>query len=232
MRPNSPPASAVAAGATAPPPADRSSPPSLRGRLHQAAFLACLPATAILLAAARTSGQRLAALVYAASALGLFGVSGVYHRAYLPRAQRALKRVDHSMIFVFEAGSYTPFGVILLNGSTRVGFLAALWLFAAGGVVLENREVDRVGGPADLWRVALAGSGLPLLPHVLPAMSALDVALYLGGLGVYFAGAVVLSRRRPDPLPTRFGYHELSHAIMLGGTVCHYLLYLHLLRVR
>lgn len=203
---------------------------SLRGRLHQLAFLACLPAAAVLLAAASSPGRRLAVLVYAGSALGLFGVSGVYHRRYLPRAQRVLKRADHSMIFVFEAGSYTPFGVVLLGGALRVGFLTALWAVAIGGLVLENRHIDRVGGPADLWRVLLAGFGLPFLPHVLPALDRPDVALYLGGLAIYFAGALVLSRRRPDPAPARFGFHELSHAIMLGGTACHYLLYLRLLR--
>jgi len=232
MRPSSPvrrPA-APATEQAAPPGGRTASRPTARGRLHQLAFLGCLPAAIVAVLAARTPGAAAAVVVYAGSATALFGFSGVYHRGYLPRAERPLKRADHSLIFLFEAGSYTPFGVLLLDGALRTGFLVALWAFALVGVVVENRQVDRVGGPADLCRVALAGFGLPLLPQVLPGLTLGELVLYLGGLAIYFAGAVVLSRRRPDPAPDTFGYHELSHALMLGGTACHYLLYLRLLR--
>src|SRR5712692_7402858 len=112
--------------------------PRLRGRLHQAAFLVSVPAGLALVAAAPTATARVAALVFALSLIALYGTSAAYHRLpWNPRAKRWMKRLDHSMIFMLIAGTYTPFALLVLPWPWSVVILSVAWAGAAVGVVLK-----------------------------------------------------------------------------------------------
>jgi hemolysin III len=201
--------------------------PRLRGRLHQAAFFASIPAGIALVVAARSSLARLAVLVYALSLAGMFGTSAALHRLHWsPRGWLRMDRLDRAMIYVLIAGSYTPVALLALHPGWRVAFLALAWTGATAGVALVLRW-HRHRGAGVLRMVLYLGLGwisLLALPELARALGPGKLALGLLGGVLYTLGAVVLIRRRPDPNPRVFGYHEVWHACTLAAGACHYAL--------
>ena len=134
--------------------------PRFRGRLHQAAFFAAIPAGVVLVAAARATSIRVAAIVYALSLVGLYGVSAAYHRrTWSPRSLQRMKRADHSMIFVLIAGTTTPVALVALQKPWSWIVLVAVWVGAGLGIrpqAPERRWVPGVDRNA-LHRTRLAG---------------------------------------------------------------------------
>lgn len=197
--------------------------PRLRGVLHEAAFAISLVTGTVLIALADGARERVAASVYAGSVALLFGTSAAYHRGnWSPRAHDLMSRLDHSMIFVLIAGSYTPFALLLLHGTMQWVVLGVVWGGAVLGVLLRNafRQPPRwlfVG-----LYLALGWVALGIVPEVLRAGGvAVLVLLLLGGL-FYSAGALVYALRRPDPSPRWFGFHEIFHAFTVLAFVSHY----------
>jgi hemolysin III len=166
---------------------------------------------------------RVAAIVFATSVVTMFGASALYHRVdWSPRWRLRLRRIDHAMIYGLIAGTYTPFGLLVLHGSWRIVVLAVVWAGAATAALLKVVWVH-----APKWLAAAVGIGLgwvgvvvtPQLAHVIGA-SGLTL-LVAGGLA-YTAGAVVYALKRPDPLPALFGYHEIFHALVIAAVACQY----------
>lgn len=191
--------------------------PRLRGVLHQWAFIASVPLGTALVLAAGDVRTRIAVSVYAVSLAALFGVSAVYHRVNWRSlsARRRMRRLDHSMIFVLIAGSYTPFGLLVLQGRLAVAILGAVWVGALGGVLLTL-----VCSSAPKWLRAMVYVGLGWV--AVAALPQLTAAIGTGGVGLvalggvlYTLGAIVYSVRRPDPFPSVFGYHEIFHALVI-----------------
>jgi hemolysin III len=189
----------------------------LRGILHQWAFISCVPLGLALVVAATDLRARIAVAVYALSLMALFGISALYHRINWRTlsARRRMRQLDHSMIFVLIAGSYTPFAMLALHGPLSTAILVAVWAGALAGVVLS---LAWIGAPKWLWAMLYVGLGWILLA----AMPELAAAVGIGGLtlvalgGVlYTLGAVVYSLQRPDPAPAVFGYHEVFHALVI-----------------
>lgn len=201
----------------------------LRGRLHQACAVLAVPAAVRVLRAARTPVARRAARSYAAGLVSVFAVSAAYHRGrWSPAARRRVKTLDHAAIFGFAAVSYAPLALALPSRQRRL-LLGTAGSGAVVGSVLKARRLDVPGGPVDVLYLVVGWAGLLVLPSLVAALSASQLALLLGGGVVYTTGALVLVRRWPDPVPAVFGYHELGHLVMLGGTVLHYALDLQVL---
>lgn len=204
--------------------------PRLRGRLHQLVFFASIPAGAALVATARSSSARTGALIYALSLSALFGTSAAYHRlAQTLRSRLWMRRLDHSVIFLLIAGTYTPVCLLVLDGAVRTVTLALVWAAAlvGVGVKLFRHEAVLFGNSLYLvmgWAVVL------ILPQLVRRLGGVPLALLAAGGLLYTVGAVVLSRHRPDPLPTVFGYHEVWHALVVAASVCHYAMILLLVR--
>jgi len=197
--------------------------PRLRGRLHQVAFFASVPAGAALIRAAPTTTARVAAVVYALSLAAQFGVSAAYHRGrWSPPALRWMKRLDHSMIFLLIAGTYTPFGLLVLKGAWSVAILTIVWVGAAVGVALKMVRVDGLAVVTGVLYIALGWLAVVALPEIARGLPRPGIGLLLAGGVLYTAGAAVLARRRPDPNPATFGYHEVWHSMVIGGALCHY----------
>jgi hemolysin III len=211
------------------PAADRPAPPEwqakprLRGRFHQAAFLAALPGGFLLVMAAQTALARLAAAIYAGSLVALYGVSAAYHRIrWSPRSLRAMKRLDHSMIYVLIAGTTTPLALLVLHRPWSVLLLVVVWSGAAIGIVLKMTHVDGLHRLTGALYVALGWVTILLAPQWIPGLSRTALVLViLGGLA-YTAGAIVLLRNKPDPAPKTFGYHEIWHVMVVIASTCHY----------
>lgn len=197
--------------------------PRLRGVLHEIAFAVSLVTGTVLVCLAQGARERVAVSVYAASVALLFGTSAAYHRgSWGPRGHAVMRRLDHSMIFVLIAGTYTPFALLLLEGAMRWTILGVVWGGALLGVVLRNA----ISSPPRWLFVglylALGWVALAVIPSILRAGGVgVLVALLVGG-ALYSAGAVVYALKRPDPSPRWFGFHEVFHAFTLAAFAAHY----------
>lgn len=200
--------------------------PTWRGWLHAIAFLAVLPAGLFLLASAESVGARVAVAVYWASLAGLFATSASYHRiARTPRAVLWFRRADHSMIFVLIAGTYTPVCLIALPAIWGIPMLVVMWVTALAGIILKMVRLGAGDGPSGSWLYIVMGWGAVItLPVLLTTLSVAQLVLLAVGGVLYTVGAVVLARKRPDPLPDHFGYHEVWHAMTVGAGACHFAL--------
>jgi len=202
-------------------------PPRLRGRLHQVAFFASIPAGIALVAVARSWPARVGVLVYALSLTAMFGTSAALHRLrWSPRARLRMDRLDRTMIYVLIAGSYTPVCLLALRPGWRVALLALVWTGAAVGsaLVLLRTRRRAIGVFRMVLYLGLGWMSVLVLPELARTLGRGQLALAVLGGVLYTVGAVVLIRRRPDPSPRVFGYHEVWHAFTVAAGACHYAL--------
>jgi hemolysin III len=205
--------------------------PRLRGRLHQIAFFASIPLGIAVAVLAGGVAATAAAAIYAASLTAVFGVSAAYHRGrWSPRARRWMKRLDHSLIYVLIAGSYTPIAVLALQGPWEVVLLSVAWSGAAIGITLKMARPDGLAVITAVLYLALGWFALVALPQLIRGMSAPGVTLMIAGGLLYTAGAIVFVSRRPDPRPDTFGYHEVWHSFQVAAAACHYVMILLVIR--
>jgi hemolysin III len=198
--------------------------PRLRGRLHQFAFAASIPAGLALVLAAGTLPARLAGAVYALSLAGLYGTSAAFHLGRWSAAmRRRMDQADHAMIYVLIAGSYTPFALLALGRAWGLTVLGVVWTVAVGGiaVVILRHRIRLVGVTLYL---TLGWLGVVTLPWLAGRLGIAKLTLLLVGGVLYTVGVVVLGRQRPDPNPSVFGYHEVWHAFTVAAGLCHYAL--------
>lgn len=197
--------------------------PTWRGWMHVGAFLVSIPAGVLLILAAGQASARVAASIYAASLLLGFGTSAGYHRlARTERAQTIMQRLDHSMIFVLIAGSYTPVCLLGLPTAWGIPLLCVVWTFALVGVVMKQfaferfKVVEYALYPIMGWILVVAA------PALLDRMTAVELSLLVAGGVLYTVGIPVLVRERPNPWPRTFGYHEIWHGFTVAAGACHF----------
>jgi hemolysin III len=198
--------------------------PRLRGVSHQWAFFVSVVIGALLVLFAPSGEAKVACLIYAVSVAGLFGASALYHRVNWSSlgARRWMRRLDHSMIFVLIAGTYTPFALLVLHGTLATVILLVVWGGAVAGVILKLVWIDAPKALIAAVYVALGWVAIATFPQLLDGMGAAGTALVLGGGLLYTVGAVVYARRSPDPAPTVFGYHEVFHALVIVAAALQY----------
>lgn len=197
--------------------------PLLRGVLHQGAFIASIVVAPLLLVSADTSRARIGAAVFAASVSACFGASALYHRVtWTPSMRRWMRRVDHAGVYLLIAGTYTPVCLLVLHGDWRDVILVVVWGGALTAMLLKFIWVD-----APKW--VAAGAGLTLgwvavvaLPELVHRLRPSALTLLVAGGLLYSLGAVVYARRKPNPLPAVFGYHEVFHALTIAAAACQY----------
>jgi len=196
--------------------------PKLRGVFHEFAFYAALAAGVVLVLTAEAGRARFAAIVFATCLALCFGASALYHRpTWPPRARSWLARLDHAGIYLLIAGTYTPFGLLVMSRGWAVPVLSVVWGGALAAILLKLVWVRAPKSLSAAIALALgwvAAAAFTQLLKVPPAGLLLVVA---GGL-LYTAGAVVYARKRPDPIPQVFGYHELFHVLTVVAAACQY----------
>ena len=198
--------------------------PRLRGVLHQWACATSALLGALVVVFADGGRERIAAVVYAASVTGLFGASALYHRVTWrrPAVRRWMRRLDHAMIFVLIAGTYTPFALLAFDDGIGRVLLIAVWSGAAGGVALKLLWIDAPKWLGVAVYIGLGWLAVWTFPALVDAVGVVPTVLVgLGGL-LYTTGAVVYATRRPDPVPTVFGYHELFHLLVVIAAALQY----------
>ena len=197
--------------------------PSLRGRLHQHTIWFSLAAAGLLIAFAPAGTPRTAAIIYGVGLNALFTASALYHR--WPPASRwkpILRRVDHSVIFVFIAASYTPVAALVLEPPSSTIVLVSVWGGAALGVAFS---VAWINAPRFVTALAYIGVGWVIviaLPEIVREIGAAPAVLFMAGGLLYSGGALVYARQRPDPWPRVFGFHELFHALVIAAALLHF----------
>jgi len=196
--------------------------PTWRGWLHLWAFATSIVTGIVLVSVA--GGSRIPTAIYATAVSLLFGTSALYHRVtWSRRMHQVMKRLDHSMIFVLIAGTYTPFAVLVLPRHTARALLAVVWTGAVLGIAVRMLWLH---APRWLYVPLYVGLGCVavfLVPQMLHFGGVTTFVLLAAGGAAYIGGAVVYALRRPDPLPRVFGYHEIFHACTLVAAICHYI---------
>ena len=196
--------------------------PAWRGWIHFGACVAALPGIVVLLAAARGPAARAGVAIYGFGLVAAFGTSATYHRfVRSERARLVLRRMDHSTIFLLIAGTYTPLCLVALPRSWGIPLLCVVWAVAVVGVLLKQFAFDRFRALQHALYPALGWAAVVALPVLVRSLDGAELSLLVAGGLIYTAGIPVLFRRRPDPWPQTFGYHEVWHTATVVASGCH-----------
>jgi hemolysin III len=197
--------------------------PRLRGVSHQWAFFVSLGAGAALILAASGTRAVIAMSIYAFSLSAMLGTSALYHRVtWTPDVRQWMRRLDHTMIFVFIAGTYTPFALLVMHGTLAEMVLIVVWATAAAGIVLN---LVWISAPYWVTAVIYLSTGwvaIVTLPQLWDEIGPVGVGMIALGGALYSAGAVIYARRKPDPRPQVFGYHEIFHVLVIAAAATQY----------
>lgn len=197
--------------------------PKLRGWLHLAMAPIAFVGGLVLVVLSDTVQARASAAVFTLTAVLLFAMSAVYHRGnWSPRWGTALKRIDHSNIFLIIAGSYTPFA-LLLPRNQSITLLAIVWGGALAGVAFRLLWIH-----APRWLyvpvyVALGSVAVFFVGPLLNHAGTTVVTLVITGGALYTIGAIVYGIKRPNPSPRWFGFHEIFHTLTILAFITHYI---------
>ena len=196
--------------------------PRLRGRLHQSAFIGSIPAGLALVLLAPDARAQVAVSIYVLALIGLFGVSASYHLGdWTEAAYARMRRLDHSMIFVLIAGTYTPYCLLVLQGTLATAVLVAVWAGATVGVATKLYRID-LHVLSGFMYIGLGWLVVVSLPALLRGLTVPETVLLVAGGMIYSFGALVLATNRPNPWPRTFGYHEVWHAATIAAAACQY----------
>ncbi|WP_236700375.1 PAQR family membrane homeostasis protein TrhA [Allosalinactinospora lopnorensis] len=198
--------------------------PRLRGWLHLGTAPLALAAGIVLVSLAPTGSARLASAIYAISAVLLFGTSAIYHVGrWSRRSMAVLRRLDHSNIYLIIAGTYTPFVLLVLDGSTRTAMISLIWIGAIAGVLFKMCWLNAPRWLSTALYLAIGWVAVLFIPELVSGTHPATWILVLVGGVLYSAGAIVYGAKWPDPAPRWFGFHEIFHTLTIGAYVCHYI---------
>jgi hemolysin III len=194
--------------------------PLMRGWSHALAAVASIVLTVILCVLSRHDIPRMISmLIFGLSMIELYTVSAVYHIVTWSVAKRrVLRAIDHGNIFVLIAGTYTPLCFNILTGWLRITILAIIWTLALAGIVTSIFTVKLPRWATAALYVGMGWVVILAIPAFLAVLPWISIAiLFLGGL-LYTIGAVIYARKKPDPFPTIWGYHEVFHLFVILGS--------------
>ena len=167
--------------------------------------------------------QIVAFAIFGTSLVLLYTASGIYHSVNCSeRGLAMLRRLDHMMIYVLIAGTYTPVCLVLLQGRLGIGLLIAVWMMALAGIV---QKLSWMQAPRWFSTVLYLGMGWAAMIVTKPLLGAAPLGFFLwiiAGGAFYTVGAVVYATKWPDPAPRTFGFHEIWHLFVMAGSFCHF----------
>jgi hemolysin III len=197
--------------------------PRLRGVFHLYAFYVAVVVGSLLIAGAPHARARLAAIVFAVAVAVMFGASALHHRVnWHERGYRWSRRIDHAGVYLAIAGTYTPFGLLVLTGAWRIVVLAIVWGGAGAAILLKFVWVDAPKWLAAAIAITLGWVAVIVFPQLIDGVGWSGTSLLLVGGVFYTLGGIVYALRRPDPLPAVFGYHEVFHLLTVAAVLLQY----------
>lgn len=189
---------------------------------HEAGFFLVVALSVPLVLSTETGKARASAIVFSACLAACFGASALYHRpTWSPRVRPWLARVDHAGIYLLIAGTYTPFGLLVLSRNWAIPVLAVVYTGAALAI-LTKLFWYRAPKPFSAAIALLLGWVAVAAVTQLVKVGATGFALVIVGGFFYTTGAVIYALRRPDPRPSVLGYHELFHLCTVAAAACQY----------
>jgi hemolysin III len=197
--------------------------PALRGWLHLLWFEVSLVFGTLLLAWADGATRIAASAVYAASVCGMFGASALYHcGSWSATWRQRLQRLDHAMIFFLIAGTATPAFLLAAGGALGLVCLIVMWALTVTAAAVRMARMSTPELAAGAMFAGLGWLAGVALPWVWARAGVAPALLMLAGGLLYTAGALSYHRRRPDPIPSVFGYHEVFHGFVCGAATCQF----------
>ena len=162
--------------------------------------------------------------IFGASLILLYSASTVYHWIKAKKAQMLLKRIDHAMIFVLIAGTYTPMTILVLTGRLGIGMLITIWSIAIGGILLKIFWINMPRGLGAAIYIAMGWACIFVAPALAYSLTTSGIMmLFLGGV-MYTIGGVFYALKWP-PLKFKFwGFHEIFHLFIMAGSTLHVIL--------
>jgi hemolysin III len=197
--------------------------PMLRGVSHVCAAIAAVLGAPLLLLIADSPRAYVGAAIFAASLILLYSTSAAYHRiTWTPLFRAIISRMDHSMVLVLIAGTYTPFCLVVLGNAWGITMLSVVWGIAGAGILVNlalpaTPRWLRVG-----FYVTLGWVGLVSAAELAARLAAAPMALLVLGGVLYTLGGVIYAIGKPDPWPRVFGHLEVFHLFIIAGSVLHY----------
>ena len=197
--------------------------PRLRGVFHLYGFVVFVVLGAVLVATAPGGRERVAAAAFGGALVLTFGVSALYHRGdWRPSARRVMRRLDHASIYLLIAGTYTPYGLLVLSGAWQLSILGVVWIGAALAIVQRVFWLDAPRWVPVASGIFLGWIGILVLPQIIEASGFWGTFLVAAGGVFYTLGAVVYAIQRPNFVPTIFGFHELFHVLTVLAASCQF----------
>jgi hemolysin III len=196
--------------------------PKLRGVFHEIGFYAAAAIGVVMVVTAEPGRARISGAIFASSVAACFGASALYHRpTWSPKARAWLARLDHVGVYLLIAGSYAPFGLIVMSRGWAIPVLAIVWTGALAAIVLKLLWVQTPKWLSAVIGLTLGWVGAAAVPQLLK-LSPVAILLVVASGILYTGGAIIYARRRPDPHPQVFGYHELFHVLTVAAAACEY----------
>ena len=197
--------------------------PALRGMFHVCGVIAATLGAPLLLLIANSPRAYVGGAIFAASLILLYGTSASYHRiTWTPLFRAIISRLDHSMVLVLIAGTYTPFCLIVLNTAWGISMLSVIWGVAGAGILMNLVWPASPRWLRVTFYVVLGWLGLISAWELAAWFTASPLLLLILGGAVYTLGGVVYAIRKPNPWPRVFGYHEIFHLLVVLGSTLHY----------
>lgn len=161
--------------------------------------------------------------IFGATLILMYTSSFIYHMVNVSdKALETFRKVDHIMIFMVIAGSYTPICLVPLNGPWGWSLFGVVWGAALSGIFIK---IFALNAPRWISTAIYLCMGWVCLVAIYPLVKVLDSGglfwLVLGGVA-YSLGAVIYAVKKPDPFPNVFGFHEIWHLFVILGSFCHF----------
>lgn len=191
-------------------------------------LLALVAAVPLLVKAGISSGTKslTAMTVFMVSMILLYGASATYHSVNLTgKALRIFRKVDHMMIFVLIAGSYTPVCLIVLGGELGYALLALVWGIALAGIFIKACWITCPKWFSSIIYIAMGWVCVLAFGQLLDTLSTAAFLWLLAGGIIYTAGGVIYALKLPifNSRHKEFGSHEIFHLFVMGGSICHFI---------
>lgn len=205
------------------PPQEREPRPAMRGILHLVAALVAPVALVALMLAADSPRRYVGAAIFASGLILLYATSASYHLVpWRERLRAIIMRIDHSMIFILIAATYTPFCLIVLSNAWGIPMLSLVWSFAGLGVFLKVLWPSAPRWLSVSLYLALGWVGIVAAGPLVSGLETNGLTLLVLGGVLYSLGGIVYALRRPDPFPRFFGFHEVFHTFVVAGSIAHF----------
>jgi hemolysin III len=196
----------------------------IRGFLHGSAAVAAAIGLVVLLDRSRGRTAAVAgAVIFGGALLVMYVVSSLYHSVpWEPRWKTRLQKLDHSMIFLVVAGTFTPIAIASLGGLALTLALGVVWGIAVAGILLKALMPESRTSLSVTLQMVMGWSALIWIPWIWRELGPGAIALIVLGGGCYTVGTVIYAARRPRLFPRIFSHHELFHVLVIAGSSFHF----------